>query len=213
MVCLSSPTAVLLVFINSSAGSVVCLHTRGGTAAAFTPHACCFAGTPVCPHTLGGPIAVFLLYICSSPGPLLHPPPPPQTHLHHLAAPQLCAHFTYAPSAGPLVCLHPLGGPTAVCPTACPQLPGPARMTNPPLQLTPSRRARSQISTPYTHILQAHSHVHTLSGPAAAFPQWCACSSTGLLARSTSLPPPSQRARGEQDPLELAWGAAYQKRE
>ena len=37
------------------------------------------------------------------------------------------------------------------------------------------------------HLLQAHSCVHTLGGPVAAFPQRCACSSVGPLVRLTHL--------------------------
>ena len=161
------------MFINSSAGSVVCLRTRGRTAAAFTLHACCFAGTPVCPHTLGRPIAVFLLYICSSLGPLLHLPPPSHTH-------------TPTSSGGPTA-LYPFHictfcRPTAVFPTACPQLPRPAHMTNPP---SPTYTIQVGLQ-PYFHSVYTHS-----TGPLVCSHSWW--------------------ARREQDPLELARGVAYQK--
>ena len=129
-----------------------------------------------------------LYYCCIYAPPQAHsyicpPHPRPHTHLHHLAALQLCAHFTYAPSTGPLVCLHPLSGPTAVFPAACLQLPRPARMTNPPSTYT------IQVGPqPYFHSVYTHS-----AGPLMCSHSW--------------------RAHGEQDPLELAWGVAYQKRE
>ena len=121
------------------------------------------------------------------PGPALTfapPAPPTHTHLHHLVAPQLCVHFTYAPSTGPLMCPHPLSGPTAVFPAACLQLPGPTHMTNPP-PLTYTIQAGLQ---PYFHSVYTHS-----AGSLMCSHSWW--------------------ARREQDPLELAHRAAYQKRE
>ena len=151
--------------MNSSVGSLVCLHTLGGPATAFPPHACCFAGTPVCPHTLSRPTAVFLLYVCSSLGLLLHLPPHTPTPSGSPAA--LCP-FCICTFHRPTHASSPSQRAHCCVPCCMPAAPWACSYDQPPLQLTPSRWAHSHISTLYTHILQAHSCVHTLGRPAGS---------------------------------------------
>ena len=131
------------------------------------------------------------------PGPAITSPPPPQTHLHHLAAPQLCAHFTYAPSAGPLVCSHSRWARRCIPTAVCMQLRGPTRTINPPPPL-PSQRDRSHASIQVIHRPRVLSYVHIVSGPAAELSQRFACSSAGPLVRFTPPPPTPTISAGPQ---------------